>query len=132
VAYWVVVGLLLVFGLLTGFTIGLPFFFLGVVLAVVAPYRHRRSIFWPPILAVVAFVAGFILVAPLGCTATAVAPGQGATGHTVCTNVVGIDYSGQGIYNPSLLPALLVGLATAAAVATLARVLFRRHEAKAA
>jgi hypothetical protein len=31
--------------------------------------------------------------------------------HTTCTNILGIDYSGTGIYNPSLVPALLAGVA---------------------
>ena len=127
-SYWVLVVVLVMFGVLTGFSIGLPFLLLGVVLAILAPYRHRPSLFWPPVLAVLALVTGFVLVAPLGCTATATSRGLGTTNHTVCTNAVGIDYSGDGIYNPSLLPALLVGVAAAVIVATVARMVLRRHE----
>jgi hypothetical protein len=128
VSYWVLVVVLVMFGMLTGFSIGLPFLILGVVLAILAPYRRRRSLFWPPVLAVPALVTGFVLVAPLGCTTRATSSGLEATSHTVCTNAVGIDYSGYGIYNPSLLPALLVGVAAAVIVATVARLVLRHHE----
>lgn len=127
-SYWVLVAALVVFGFLTGFSIGMPFLLLGIVLAVLAPCRHRRSVFWPPVLAVPALVAGYLLVAPLGCTATTTSPGGRAEVRTVCTNVVGVDYSGFGNYNPSLLPALLVGGAAAVVVAVMARLVLRAQE----
>jgi hypothetical protein len=131
-SYWVLVAVFVIFGVLAGFSIGMPFLILGVVLAAVAPCRNRPSVFWPPVLAVPALAAGYLLVAPLGCTssATVTRPGLGTTttGHTVCTNALGIDYSGYGTYNPSLLPALLVGVAAAVIVATAARMILRpRH-----
>lgn len=77
VSHWVLVAVLVIFGFLTGFSIGMPFLLLGIVLAVLAPCRHRRSVFWPPVLAVPALVAGYLLVAPLGCTATTTSPVAG-------------------------------------------------------
>jgi hypothetical protein len=50
------------------------------------------------------------------------------TAHTVCTNAVGVDYSGFGNYNPSLLPALLVGGAAAVVVAVVTRRVLRAQE----
>jgi peptidoglycan/LPS O-acetylase OafA/YrhL len=125
--YWLLVAVLTIFGALTGFTIGIPFLLLGIVLAVLAPYRHRRRVFWPPVIAVPAFVLGFVLVAPLGCTATGTAPGEPAARHTVCSNAIGIDYSGPGSYNPSLMPALLAGMATALVGAVVARLVLRQY-----
>jgi hypothetical protein len=71
-----------------------------------------------------AFVLGYVLVGPLGCTTSGGAsalPGSPVdVGRTVCTNVLGIDYSGAGAYNPPLMPAFVVGLAVAGVAAALA------------
>ena len=40
-------------------------------------------------------VVAYIVVAPLGCTTTA---SSDAAASTTCTNLVGIDYSGTGVY----------------------------------
>jgi hypothetical protein len=129
VAYWALVAVLATVGLLGVLTIGAPFLLLGVVLAVVGPHRHRRAVFWPVVVGVVAFVGGFVLIAPVGCTATSHASSAGAStgGQTTCTNVVGIDYSGVGLYRPSLIPALLAGLASCAVAAALTGLLVRRR-----
>jgi hypothetical protein len=120
--YWVVVGLLMVFGTVTGFSIGVPFLLLGFVLGVLSPWRRDVRVMAPAIAAVVGLVAGYVLVAPLGCTTTSTATttrtGTGES-FTTCSNLVGINYSGSGLYNPSLLPALLAGLATGVVAAGL-------------
>jgi hypothetical protein len=106
--YWVVVGVLIAFGMVAIFSIGAPFFLLGLVLAALSPWRRDVRVMAPAIAAVVGLVAGYVLVAPLGCTATGTSTGAS---FTTCRNLVGISYSGSGLYNPSLLPALLAGLA---------------------
>lgn len=130
--YWGGAVLLIAFGTLTGFSIGIPFLILGLSLVLLAPFRGRTEIFVPALLAVVAFFAGFILVAPLGCTATATVTespggngGRSSLGTTSCGNLLGIDYSGDGIYNPPLWPAALAGLAVAAVAASAAALLLK-------
>lgn len=133
-AYWIVVFLLCLFGLIGIFSIGMPLLLLGVTLAVVAPWRSQRAVLWPAVTAVVSFVVGYVLVAPLGCSSTsskAVANHQSTTASaqsTTCNNVLGINYSGDGSYNPSLLPALLAGIAVSILVAMTVRVILSRRE----
>lgn len=117
--YWAIAVLLIAFGTLTGFSIGLPFLFLGLALVFLAPFRQREGIFVSALVAVVAFFVGFALVAPLGCTVAervvversshTGTPPPPQRGHTSCTNVIGVDYSGPGTYNPPLWPAALAG-----------------------
>lgn len=126
VAYWVLASALTLFGMVAIFSIGAPFFVLGVTLLVVGPFRRRRAVFVPAVAGVLAFIVAFILVTPLEC-ATMVIPG--GPGHTTCTNIIGIDYSGNGSYNPSLLPALIAALVAAAVVSITVRMLVRRHSA---
>ncbi len=108
--YWIVAVALLVFGFVAGFTIGQPFLLLGAAMLVVSPFRRRRLILWPALAAVVAFDIGYLAVAPFGCTATGIV---GGVSSTVCSSLGGIHYAGAGTYNPSLLPALIVGLGCA-------------------
>jgi hypothetical protein len=103
-----------VLGFLTGFSIG-PFLLLfGFTMLLLGPFRHRPLIYWPPMAATVAFIVGYLAVAPLYCTARAAA---GAGSGTTCSSLIGIDYTGVGIQNPSLLPAIYAGLALAAIAA---------------
>jgi hypothetical protein len=99
------VAVLIGFGLLALFSIGLPFLVTGLALVVLRPVRHRPASFWPSLIAVWAFFIGFLLVAPLGCTATT-APAQP---RTTCSSLLG-HYSGGGGYNPSLWPAVSAGV----------------------
>jgi len=118
VAYWALAMLLVGFGYLALFSIGAPFLLTGTAVMVVSPWRSRPEVVWPALVGVWAFVLGYLLVAPLGCSFTAVAAGAGSTpplSHTTCTNILGIDYSGTGIYSPSLLPAVLAGVAAGCA-----------------
>jgi lysylphosphatidylglycerol synthetase-like protein (DUF2156 family) len=129
-AYWGVAVLLVGFGFLGLFSIGAPFLLTGVAMIVVSPWRTRREVLWPALVGVWAFVLGYVLVAPLVCTSTVMAVTAGspvAVSHTTCTNILGIDYSGTGIYNPSLVPAALAGVAAGAAGALATRFLLRRR-----
>ena len=126
IAYWSGAALLVVFGFLSLFSIGAPLALTGLAMLVVGPFRHRRDVLWPALVGVWSFVVAYVLVAPLGCTSSIV-PLVGTTdlaaqaGHTTCTNVLGIDYSGGGVYNPPLMPALVVGLIVAVVVALVTR-----------
>jgi hypothetical protein len=59
-------------------------------------------------------------VAPLSCTAT---EAVGGASTTTCSWLIGIDYSGSGMFNPSLDLANQVGLVVAALVFVLAVVI---------
>jgi hypothetical protein len=129
-AYWGVAVVLVGFGYLALFSIGAPFLLTGVAMMVVSPWRGRHEVLWPTLVGVWVFVLSYLLVAPLGCTSTATAVTAGspvATSHTTCTNILGIDYSGTGTYEPTLLPALVFGAAAGAAGALATRFLLRRR-----
>jgi hypothetical protein len=124
IAYWTLVVVLIGFGYLGLFSIGFPFLLLGITLAIVSQRRHETGVVAAGVGAIVGFTVGYILIAPLGCTTSAnsVDPIE----HTVCTNILGIDYSGTGVYNPSLIPGLLAGLVVAVLFARGARWIARR------
>ncbi len=122
--------LFVAFGYLALFSFGAPFLLTGLAMMVVSPWRTRREVLWPTLVGVWAFVLGYVLVAPLGCTTTAMAVTAGspaAESHTTCTNILGIDYSGTGIYNPSLAPAVFAGMAAGAGGALATRFLLRHR-----
>jgi len=115
--YRVLVAVLIAFGFVGGFSIGIPFLLVGGTLGLIGPYRHRPDVFWPSLIAVLSLILGYVLIR---CHST------GTT--TVCSNIIGIDYSGSGTYNPSLLPALIAGLGAALTAGVLTRVaLVRLH-----
>ena len=131
-AYWGVAVFLVGFGYLAVLGIGAPFLLTGITMMVVSPWRGRPQVLWPALVGVWAFVLGYVLVAPLGCTSTAIAVTVGspaAMSHTTCTNILGIGYSGTGIYNPSLVPAVLAGVTAGTAGAVATRILLRRRRA---
>jgi hypothetical protein len=111
VAYWSIVLFLIVFGFLGLLSIGLPFLLLGITLAIMWPRRRATGVIASGVAAIAGFTLGYILVAPLGCSATARSIRSGS--HTVCSNILGINYSGTGLYNPSLFPALIAGIVVA-------------------
>ena len=113
--YWITAVALLLFGFITGFSIGQPIFAVGLAMLVLGPVRHRPRLFWPPMSGVMAFYLGYLAIAPFTCNATAPA---GGVSTTVCSSLIGIRYSGTGIYNPSLLPGQIAGLAIAGVTAT--------------
>jgi hypothetical protein len=67
-AYWITSLGLIAFGFLGMFSIGRPFFLVGLAMLVLGPVRRRPMIFWPSLLAVVAYNVGYWAVAPLHCT----------------------------------------------------------------
>ncbi len=119
------------FGVLGILSIGLPFLVLGLALLVLTPSRNAPERFWPPLVGIAAFFLGFLLVAPLGCTTSAVARATGGLApapqaHTVCTNAIGLHYAEGAGYNPSLVPALVAGLLFAVAGWSVSRLLIVR------
>ena len=110
--YWVASIGLIVFGFVASFSIGRPFLLLGLAMLVLGPLRRRPVLFWPPLAAVIAYNVGYWAVAPLSCTATEAT--TGGTSMTTCSSLIGIGYSGTGIYNPSLDVAAAAGLLLAA------------------
>lgn len=132
IAYWSGAVVLVVLGSLSLFSIGAPLALTGFAMIVVGRSRHRREVLWPALVAVWSFVIAYVLVAPLGCASTSV-PFVGThdiaaqVGRTTCTNVLGINYSGGGGYQPTLLPALVVGLIAAGVVGLVMRRAFSRR-----
>jgi hypothetical protein len=130
-AYWAIVVALILFGWLAIFSIGAPFLLLGITLAVLFPWRTRRGALATGMAVILGLVVGYVIVAPLSCTGTATAVsvlgGAQSEGSTTCNNLLGITYQGSGIYNPSLLPALLGGIALAAIAGVTTAWIYRRH-----
>ncbi|HEV8622052.1 MAG TPA: hypothetical protein VGR33_04075 [Actinomycetota bacterium] len=118
-AYWAVALLLVGFGFLGLFSIGAPFLLMGAAMIVVSPWRNRREVLWPTLVGVWGFVLGYVLVAPLSCeTSSSMDP------ITVCTHVFGIRWYGG---NPSLFPAFVIGVISAAIGVAVARYLLMRR-----
>jgi hypothetical protein len=122
--YWITSLALMAFGVAGMFSIGRPFFLVGLAMLVLGPLRRRPALYWPPLVAVIAYNVGYWAVVPLSCTATQAVEGASTT---VCSSLLGITWSGSGIYNPSLEPANQVGLLLAAVafVVVLAAMLWR-------
>jgi hypothetical protein len=110
VAYWILALVVTGFGLVTGFSIGQPIFLIGLTLLVLGRWRGRPRVFWPGLLGVIGFDLGFLLTAPLSCTATSI-----DLGPTIveCRGALGSVRLPEGMMNPSLEPALLAALASA-------------------
>lgn len=130
--YWFVALLLTVFGFVAGFSIGPPFLLIGLAMLVLGPLRRWPRVFWPPLVAVVAFVIALALLVPLWCVATTEVGGVSAT---VCTSIAGPSWAGTGLYNPPpeafdtpVHEGLVV--AVASAVATLAWLTIRRRASR--
>lgn len=127
VVYWAGAAVLVVAGFHAIFSIGAPLLLTGVAMLFVGRWRHRPAVVWPALVGVWSFVLGYVLVAPLGCSTSSTLPGGAA--RTTCSNVLGIDYSGTGVYTPSLFPALMAGLAAAAIGVVVTRQIARRGRA---
>ena len=117
--YRLIALLLLGFGVLAMFSIGLPFFILGLAMLVLWPLRERRPPFASLFVGVLVFVIVGVLVTPLGCTATATSDasreGQHrivVEGQTTYDNLLGITYEGTTGYKAPLWPAYAAGLAS--------------------
>jgi hypothetical protein len=118
---------LILFGIAGLFSIGAPFFLTGLVMLLCLPWRRDLAVLLPALTAVWVFTLGYILVAPLGCSSSAVSSGHGLVRDgTVCKGVL-FDYAGGGSYNPPLLPALLAGVAAGIVAAIAVRLLLHRR-----
>jgi hypothetical protein len=125
--YWLLAAILVAFGVVTILSIGMPFLTLGITLIVMRRWRGQPRIYWPPLVGVLSFFIGFILIAPGSCTTTATASG-GPGAFTTCSNVLGLNYSRGGLYNPPLWPAVAVGLILAAAGTAATWFVLRPHQ----
>jgi hypothetical protein len=115
-AYWILAIAVTLFGIISGFTIGLPILVVGVTMLALGPLRGRPLVFWPPLNGVLAAVVTFMAIAPFSCSATLTT--EGATpADTVCTSLIGLRYTARALENPSLMPALLVAVAVGVVVA---------------
>ena len=96
--YWGLVLLLVVFGFISGFSIGIPFLLVGVTLAGLSPLRSRPRIFWSGLALVVGFLVGYVLVAPFSCSASAefnLTTGVETVSPEMCRSLIGIEYTGS-------------------------------------
>jgi hypothetical protein len=59
VLYWGLAGILVIFGFVAIFSIGMPFLMLGIALIVLGRWRDQARIFWPPVLGVLSSLASF-------------------------------------------------------------------------
>lgn len=96
-SYWIAALVLIVFGVVTGFSIGGPFLTVGLAMLVLGPLRSRPLLFWPALLAVISFVITVVLVAPWSCEAIGTTTGYT---RTVCSSLLGATWSGAGLFNP--------------------------------
>jgi hypothetical protein len=110
-AYWLATLAVLVLSYVTGFSIGLFLLPVGLAMLVLGPFRHRPPIYWPPMAALLAFLAGYLAVAPLSCWATSDAGGTSTSG---CSSLIGITYPAP---NPPVLPGIFAGSVLAATTA---------------
>lgn len=119
--YWLIVLLLAAFGLLTIFSVGLYFWFMAAALILLSPFRSRPRIFFSGIAVIAGFLIGYVLIAPWGCQQSFTGnptTGEGTVSPVVCTSPIGIQYSGQEPFEPTLLPALAAGAALALVAGT--------------
>jgi membrane-bound ClpP family serine protease len=120
--YWITSLALVGFGLVTGFSIGRPFFLIGAAMLVLGRLRHRALVFWPPFLGFVAYNIAFFAIAPFYCSAGGIV-GGGMTTAT-CSSLVGIpwpdDPSGLNVsasaFDIANGVSLIIGVAIAALV----------------
>jgi hypothetical protein len=122
--YWVLAHTLIPFGVVTGFSIGIPFLLLGLLLLVLSPVRYRPTIFWPVIVGYLVLVVGYIVAAP-SCSSFS---HNGSPRVTTCSNLIGIDQTGGDSVNPSLGSALLFGLTAGLLVGVGLRVVLERRQ----
>lgn len=118
--YWLVVGVLVALGFVTIFSVGLYFWFMAVALTLLSPFRSRRQLFLPGLALCLGFLIGYVLVAPWGCSQSFTSnptTGDETVSPVVCTSPIGIEYAGSDPFEPSQVPALIAGAATAVTAA---------------
>ncbi len=128
IGYWLLVAVLIVFGTLTGFSIGLPFLLVGLTLGVLWPARRVTTLFWPVLAGEFGLIVSFVLVEPGSCTTSS--SSASTLAHTTCSNVIGLDYSWAGVHNPSYLPSLLAGVGAGGAAALVTWIWLHRRPAR--
>lgn len=119
--YWVLVVALVAMGYLTAFSIGALFWFIAFALIVMSPFRSRPRIYRSGMALFVGFLIGYVLIAPWGCSqsfAADLTTGEETLSPIVCTSLVGVEYSGPEPFDPSPLPALIAGGASAVVAST--------------
>jgi hypothetical protein len=126
-AYWILALVITVFGFISGFSIGLPVLLVGITMLALGPFRARPLVFWPVLLAVLAADATFMAIAPFQCIGTASLGEVSIPSDTVCTSLIGLRYEGEGLFNPSLMPAVLVGLVVGILVGVVTFVVLSRR-----
>jgi len=118
-AFYVAVALILiVFGYLALFSIGWPFVLTGMLMLALIGERRRPNVLAPALAWPWAFTLGYVLVAPLGCTSSAmpiIAGDAGSVEESTRCNAVFFTYVGGADYSPPLLPAVFTGIALATA-----------------
>ena len=113
--YIAIAVILLVFGYLAVFSIGWPFALTGILMLALIGQRHRFNVLAPALAWPWVFTIGYLLVAPIGCTSTAVPSGtETVEGWTRCDSLF-LTYAGPTPYRPPFLPAILTGVALATA-----------------
>ncbi|HVR79018.1 MAG TPA: hypothetical protein VMS99_11590 [Acidimicrobiia bacterium] len=114
--YWLTVLVLVAFGFLTIFSLGMYFWFIALALVLLSPFRSRPRIFRSGIALSLGFLIGYVLVAPWGCVQSFTSDpttGEETVSPVVCTSPIGIEYSGPEPFHPSRTPALFAGGASA-------------------
>ena len=119
--YWIASLALIAFGLVTGMSIGLPFFLIGAAMVALGRFRRHALVFWPLFLGFVASVIAYFAITPFSCSGSSSTSG-GLT--TTCTSLVGISWpaASNGLaasptaFYLSILVAVIVGVATVALV----------------
>lgn len=131
--YWAIVLVLVAFGFLTIFSVGLYFWFVALALILMSPFRSRPRIFLPGIALFLGFLIGYMLIAPWGCAQSFTsnpATGEETVSPIVCTSPIGIEYSGQEPFEPSRTPALIAGGTTAAVAAAVTWAVARSNKSQ--
>jgi hypothetical protein len=121
--YWIVCLLLIGFGYLAKFSIGLPFFYVGLAMLLLAPLRRWSMVFWPLLLALIAFQVAYFAVVPFHCSASQVIGGPTTT---VCSSLTGIRYEADAGVGPPIT-ALIAGVASAVTTAVATWWVMRRR-----
>jgi hypothetical protein len=112
--YIAIAVILIVFGYFALFSIGWPFAVTGILMLALIGQRHRFDVLAPALAWPWVFTIGYLVVAPIGCTATPTIAGGADEGWTRCDSLF-LTYAGPTPYRPPFLPAVLTGVALATA-----------------
>jgi hypothetical protein len=135
VLYWTLVIVLVGFGLVAIFSIGIPFLLFGLTLAAIGPWRDRAIVVWPAVSAVSAFVVGVLGTLPWSCGRSVMPVSPGGTGRLIrsqgsCSTALGLFryHTATPGYWPGLVVSLVLAIAAGFAVHA---IVARRHRARA-